>query len=111
MAFVLAKTETFQCDVKVQERTPSGSWREESFSLIVKRTGEDDRDRRLQLKHGDLLREVVVDWKGMKDGAGAEVPFNEQNFEGFLQIISAVSAAVDRYWLDTMGVKEVRTKN
>ncbi|WP_395026600.1 hypothetical protein [Comamonas odontotermitis] len=111
MGFVLAKTETFQCDVKTQERTPNGSWREESFSLICKRTGEDDRERRLQLKHGDLLREVVTGWKGIKDENGAEVPFNEQNFEGFLQIIGAVAAAVDRYWLDCMGVKDIRSKN
>lgn len=111
MAFVLAKTETFQCDVKVQERTNSGAWREESLSLICKRTAEADRKRRLELPHGDLLREVVVDWKGIKDENGADVPFNEQNFEGFLQIIGAVSASVDRYWLDCMGVKDVRSKN
>lgn len=105
MAFALRPTETFRQEVKVQVKTEKGTWREESFVGIFKRTLEEDRERRLKLGNVDLLREVMVGWE-MKDLETREdVEFTEANFEAFLQLTGAVREAAIAYWNGNVGSK------
>lgn len=108
MAFALRPSETFRQEVKVQVKTEKGTWREESFTGIFKRTKEEDRERLLKLSNVELLREVMVGWD-MKDLETKEaVEFNEANFEAFLQLTGAVREASIAYWNGNVGSK---TKN
>eukprot|EP01034_Spumella_vulgaris_P040158 gene40158-49666_t len=95
--FNLTPTETFKAPVKVQVATKSGIWREESFSGIFLRTGEEDRERLLALKNVELLREVLQGWE-MVDEERKPVPFTEDNFEAFLKLTGAVREATVAYW-------------
>lgn len=103
--FQLVQTETFKAPVKVQVATPSGAWREESFTGIFKRTDEDQRDELLNLKNVELLRRVLVGWE-MVDERRVPVEFNEQNFEAFLKLTGAVREATLVYWKHNVGAKE-----
>lgn len=103
--FILAPTETFKAIVKVNVATPSGAWREESFTGIFKRTHEDRREELIATKYTDLLREVLVGWE-MVDDQRAPVDFNEQNFEAFLCLTGAVREAALTYWKHNVGAKE-----
>ena len=103
--FILAPTETFKATVKVNVATPSGTWREESFVGIFKRTTEEDRERLAGLKNTDLLREVLKGWE-MVDEKRQSVEFNEDNLEAFLQLIGACRAAAHVYWQHNTGAKE-----
>lgn len=106
MAFCLTPSETFKQEVKVQTKTATGAWREESFVGVFKRTPEDDRERRLKLSNIELLREVLVDWE-MKDlETREEVPFTESNFEAFLRLTGAVREASIAYWNGNVGAKQ-----
>ena len=102
--FILAPTETFKAKVTVNVATPSGSWREESFTGIFKRTYEEDRKRLLDLPNVDLLREVMTGWE-MVDETRAPVEFNEQNFDAFLRLTGAVREAAVTYWQHNAGAK------
>lgn len=105
MAFALTPSETFKQDVKVQVKTETGAWREESFVAIFKRTKEEDRKRLLGLENVPLLREVMVGWE-MKDlQTKQEVDFNEDNFEAFLQLTGAVRESSVAYWNGNVGSK------
>ena len=103
--FILAPTETFKAPVKVNVATPSGAWREESFTGIFKRTSEDDRERLLALKNTELLREVLTGWE-MVDEQRAPVDFTEQNFDAFLRLTGAVRETAVVYWQHNVGAKQ-----
>lgn len=103
--FKLAQSETFKALIKVNVATPSGAWREESFTGIFKRTDEDRREELLALKFVELLREVLVGWE-MVDEARVPVEFNEQNLEAFLKLTGAVREAAQAYWKHNVGAKE-----
>lgn len=103
--FKLAQSETFKALIKVNVATPSGAWREESFTGIFKRTDEDRREELLALKFVELLREVLVGWE-MVDEARVPVEFNEQNLEAFLKLTGAVRETTQAYWKHNVGAKE-----
>ncbi len=103
--FKLAQSETFKALIKVNVATPSGAWREESFTGIFKRTDEDRREDLLALKFVELLREVLVGWE-MVDEARVPVEFNEQNLEAFLKLTGAVRETAQAYWKHNVGAKE-----
>lgn len=113
MAFALAQTETFKSTVKVNIRTKSGSWREETFTAIFKRTNETERERLLSLKGSDLLREVLLGWEGVtvSEEDKTPVPFTPENLEGFLLLTGAVREASTQYTIDNFNMKELRAKN
>lgn len=102
--FILAPTETFKAKVTVNVATQAGSWREESFTGIFKRTYEEDRKRLIELSNVELVREVMVGWE-MVDESRAPVEFNEQNFQAFLRLSGAVREATIAYWQHNAGAK------
>lgn len=103
--FILTPTETFKAPVKVNVATPSGGWREESFTAIFKRTDEEQRDELINLSNVELLRRVLTGWE-MVDENRAPVPFNEQNFEAFVRLTGAVRETMLVYWKHNVGAKE-----
>lgn len=103
--FILKPVETFKAPVSVQVATPSGGWREETFKGIFLRTSEEDRERRVALKHTELLREVMTGWE-MVDENRQPVPFTPENFDAFLLLIGAVREAAHAYWNHNVGVKQ-----
>lgn len=103
--FILSPTETFKATVKVNVATPSGSWREESFVGVFKRTFEEQREELLRLTNVELLRRVMVGWE-MQDETRAPVDFTEANFDAFLRLIGAVRETMLAYWAHNAGAKE-----
>jgi len=103
--FILAPTETFKAIVKVNVATPSGAWREESFTGVFQRTHEDQREELGTLKNTELLRRVLVGWE-MVDENRNPVEFNDPNFEAFLRLTGAVREAAIVYWKHNVGAKE-----
>ena len=102
--FILAPTETFKAKVTVNVATQSGGWREESFTGIFKRTHEEDRERLLQLKNTELLREVMLGWE-MVDEQRTPVDFSPETFESFLRLTGAVRETATTYWQHNVGAK------
>jgi len=113
MAFALAQTETFKSTVKVNVKTKSGTWREETFIATFKRMNEDGRERLAGMKNIELLREVFLGWEGMtvSEDDKTPVPFTPENFEAFLQLSGAVREAAVQFMNDNFNVKESRAKN
>ncbi len=103
--FILSPTETFKATVKVNVATPSGSWREEGFVGVFKRTYEEQREELLRLTNVELLRRVMVGWE-MQDEARAPVEFTEPNFDAFLRLTGAVRETMLAYWTHNAGAKE-----
>ncbi|MDA8522308.1 hypothetical protein [Acidovorax sp. NCPPB 4044] len=103
--FILTPSETFKALVKVNVATPSGAWREESFTAIFRRSDEEQREELLELKNTELLKRVLVGWE-MVDEERKPVEFNEQNFAAFLRLIGACREAAKAYWQHNTGAKQ-----
>lgn len=103
--FILTPTDTFKSTVKVNVKTESGTWREESFTAIFQRTLDEDREELIQLKNVELLRRVLKGWE-MVDQNRNPVPFTPENLESFLRLTGAVREAATQYWLDNTGAKQ-----
>ncbi|WP_313074446.1 hypothetical protein [Melaminivora sp.] len=103
--FILAPSETFKAKVTVNVATKSGTWREESFIGIFKRSDDTERKRLLELPNTELLREKMEGWE-MVDEQRQPVEFNEENFEAFLKLTGAVREAATTYWKHNVGAKE-----
>ena len=112
MAFVLAQTEKFKSTVKVQTKQANGVWKEESFTAIFKRTGEDERERLAALKPAEMLREVLLGWgEDMLNEHREPVPFTSENLDLFLNFTGAVRETHAQYWVDNTGSKDLLQKN
>ncbi|WP_295852044.1 hypothetical protein [uncultured Xylophilus sp.] len=105
MAFNLAPTETFEETVTVNVKQKGGAWKQESFIGEFKRAEESDRERLLEMKHVDLVRDRLVGWK-MKDDQRNEVPFTPENLEALLSMTGAVREAAIAFWKANTGAKE-----
>lgn len=103
--FILEPTETFKAPVKVNVATQSGTWREESFVGIFKRSDEEQREELLELKNTELLKRVLVGWE-MVDEERKPVEFNDQNFGAFLLLIGACRETAKVYWQHNSGAKQ-----
>ena len=103
--FRLTPDENFKKTVTVKVIQANGSSKEESFTGIFKRATEAEREALLELKHRDLVRDRMVGWQ-MKDETGADVPFNDENFEALLQLSGAVREATIAFWEANVGARE-----
>jgi len=103
--FTLALSETFKAKVKVNVAMATGGWKEESFTGIFKRTPDSERERLLNTKYGEVVREVLVGWE-MQDESRQAVEFNDQNLEAFLQLTGAVRETATVYFNHNAGAKE-----
>lgn len=103
--FNLTPSEEFEAQVKTWVVQKNGTWKEESFFGVFKRTGDDDRERLSSLKNTDLLREVMVGWR-MENLERKPVEFTPENFAGFLTMIGPVRDAALAYWNGNAGAKQ-----
>ena len=102
--FNLAPTETFKHEVKVQTKTESGSWREESFVGVFVRTPEDRRMELNDKTYAKLVDEVLIGWE-MKDLQRLPVEFTPENKAAFLSIPAAVRETAVAYIGANAGAK------
>lgn len=103
--FNLTPSETFKETVKIQTKTESGLWREESFTAVFKRTAEERRQELHNKPFGEVVDEVLVGWD-MVDLERKPVEFTPENKAAFLQIPAAVRETAITYLRTNAGAKE-----
>lgn len=103
--FNLTPSETFKETVKIQVKTESGSWREESFTAIFLRSEEERRQELHNKPFAEIVEEFLVGWD-MKDMQRAPVDFSADNKAAFLRIPAAVRETAITYLRTNAGAKE-----
>jgi hypothetical protein len=98
MAFKLAQSETYQREIEVQIVAESGKVDKHKLKITFKRCTNDELDELKHKPNRDVMKEVVVGWSGVIDDDGAAVPFDEENFERFMQIPAASIAVIKGFW-------------
>lgn len=103
--FNLTPSETFKETVKIQTKTESGLWREESFTAVFKRSEEARRQELHNKPFCEVVDEFLVGWD-MVDLQRKPVEFTPENKAAFLQIPAAVRETAITYLRTNAGAKE-----
>ncbi|WP_343739994.1 hypothetical protein [Delftia tsuruhatensis] len=103
--FNLTPSETFKETVKIQVKTESGSWREESFTAIFQRSDEERRQELHNKPFAEVVDEFLVGWE-MKDLQRLPVEFTPDNKAAFMRLPAAVRETAITYLRTNAGAKE-----
>lgn len=82
MAFIRKATNTYWWEGVIREPDEEGKFEESPIRLKFKRIGQ----KEAQAFSGDvdLLKGVVVDWSGIQDTTGKEIPFSKKELDDML---------------------------
>lgn len=90
MAFVRKAVKTFKWPVTIEEPADGGLFDSSTFDITFKRLGRKEFDKLGEKGGLVLLKAVVLDWTGITDEDGTEIPFSMQALTDF---------ADDPYWV------------
>jgi hypothetical protein len=76
MAFIRKKVKTFKWPVTVEEPTDGGTFDSNTFDITFKRLGRKDFAALSEKGDWILIKSVVLDWAGISNEDGTEVPFS-----------------------------------
>lgn len=102
--FNLTPSETFKEPVKMQVKTENGLWREETFTAIFLRTGEERRAELHDKPFPEVVDEVLVGWE-MVDLQRRPVEFTPENKAAFLRLSGAARETALTYLRANAGAK------
>lgn len=102
--FSLARAETFKQKVTVQVKTDSG-WREEHFTGIFKRVGDERQHELAGVNYKDVVDEVLVGWE-MVDLERKPVEFTPENLAAFKALPGAARETVLAFLNANGGAKQ-----
>lgn len=108
MAFKIAQKPTFVATVTVEVANDKGGVDRNTFKAKFNRPSTDDLAGLGELTHLDMLRKQMVGWSEVTDAEGADVPFDADTLEGFLQIPAVILPTVTAFW---DGVRGGKAKN
>lgn len=106
--FVLAKEASYSWPVKVSTPKDGGTYEKSTFEVKFKRLQQSKLRKVLkdeEATDASFCRDVVLDWKGVKDESGAEVPFSETALDQLLEIPGVAKSIVDAYLESVSGAK------
>jgi hypothetical protein len=90
MAFVRKKVSTFKWPVTVQEPADGGAFDPSTFEATFKRMGRKEFTKLSTKGDLPLLKALVLDWSGIKEEDGTEIPFSTETLTEFVD---------DPYWV------------
>ena len=83
MAFKARKVTSYEWPVKVQ--VPSnGRFREETFTAVFKKISRSSFNELVDDGDDALVRDILLDWKGIVDEQGEEIEFSDESLKEFL---------------------------
>jgi hypothetical protein len=106
MAFKITRTPTYKVPVKVEIPNEKGKKDVETITAIFNRIGLERLNELKDVKHPEVLREVLAGWEGVVDDDGEEVPFTEANRLAMFDIPQAFDALVAAFWNSIFGAKK-----
>ncbi len=104
--FKIQKSENYSWPVKVKIPVDGGRYHEETFDAIFKRLPA-SKTRELidseNMTDTDFAKNVLVDWKGVTDDKGVEIPFSESAMAQLLDVPAVALAVVEAYLISANG--------
>ncbi len=82
MAFIRKATYSYWWEGVIREPDEEGAMVESSIRLKFKRIGQ--KEAQAFAGDAELLKGIVVDWSGVQDTAGKEIPFSEKELDDML---------------------------
>jgi hypothetical protein len=82
MAFIRKATGTYWWEGVIREPDEEGVMVESTIRLKFKRIGQ--REAQRFAGDAELLKGIVLDWSGIQDTAGKEIPFSKKELEDML---------------------------
>jgi hypothetical protein len=84
MSFVLKKKESYWWPIKVKSPADDGKYDEQELNLHFKKLKVSDLQKKLEGDRKELVKEIVIGWKEVKDEDGKEIPFSTKALENLL---------------------------
>lgn len=107
MAFVIKKGSTYTWPVKFETPISGGKRETNTFDIEFKRSTRTEIAALLDTNDTELARKVIVGWAGIKDEAGAEIPFSEKSLEELLEV-PGLSTAVTHAFLQSVSGEKAK---
>lgn len=104
--FKLAQSPTYRVLIAVAIPGENGKVQKESFTAEFKRVGLDRLTELKDVKHPEVLSEVLVNVHDLVDEAGDAVPFNADTKRALFDIPQAFDALVAGFWNSVFGAKK-----
>lgn len=114
MAFKLKQSNTYFWPVEVSLPDSGGTYTRETFDVEFKRVSRQeftelrDKAQRGKLPDFQVVNQVMVGWKGVKDDKGEDLPFSETALDAMMKINQVPPAIVEAFFKSQF---EVREKN
>jgi hypothetical protein len=114
MAFILKQSDGFTWPVSIDLPVDGGLYEAQTFDVKFKRMSRkwiSDIAKKIEADEAadvDVAREVIMDWSGITDGAGKDLPFSQKALEQLLDIPTMAGELVMLFFKATAGAK---TKN
>ena len=106
--FKIAASPDYWAKVEVPFRTESGKEQIQKFECKFRRVTQAELEEFMEqgragrLRDAAVLDQVWLDWRGVADESGEDLPFNGSNRERLCQIVP-VQACVVKAFFDTIG--------
>lgn len=106
--FKLSKSESYTWPVVVEVPQSGGKFGKETFDAEFKRLSQSDLKGMIEREgatDSDFCREIMIGWKGITDGSGAEVPFSLSARDELLDVPTVARAIAEAYLSSVSGAK------
>lgn len=105
MPFKIAQQPTFKAKVTVvvPGNNDKGTPEKSEFVAEFKRVDVDELNDLTNEPNRDVMRTMLVGWKGLIDDAGNEVEFSSATVDALLRIPHAVKALIESFWSNATG--------
>ncbi|KYP10546.1 MAG: hypothetical protein A0129_12170 [Limnobacter sp. CACIAM 66H1] len=114
MPFKLKLSPTYSTPVNIEIPVDGGRFEKSTFDAEFKRLTTDElnallaRQQEANRTDQDMIADVLVGWKGLRDEDDQEVPFSETNREALFKVVQAVPALTKAFFTS---IANVRQKN
>lgn len=109
--FKVVTTPTYSATVSVEVRGENGGIARQSFDAVFKRCTQTELEDLHQavtsgkLSDQDLVREILVGWKGVVDEDGSEMPFTPASRDRVLDIYPVRPSVIDTFFKTIGGAR------
>ena len=79
MAFVFKKATSYKWPVTVESPVDGGKFKKQTFTAVFKKMSRSSFNDLIEAGDDAFVSDIIVDWEGIKDEDGDDVPFNESN--------------------------------
>lgn len=114
MPFKLKLSPTYSTPVTIEIPVDGGRFEKSTFDAEFKRLNTDElnallaRQQEPNRTDRDMIADVLVGWKGLRDEEDQDVPFSETNCEALFRVVQVVPALTKAFF---SSIANVRQKN